>query len=269
VCLVHISSQKSQSALDDDFEAFKALAKTSLHATVAVTIPGRRNPNGSLSEPFAPETAHSGMVSPATKSPLVQLPSTRVTDTPRPRKKRKVAFNGDLVASPAPQPSQQLALKDVRPSSPHEGPPLSGPTMLRPASQVKSLEADPAETSHKKRKRRNSAPFGKESSPEHGASNHGDVIVPPSPRDGTTPSRMRTGMMILPLLRCSQCTGNGERSRILPASRATGDAGTEATKSDAAKRAKKTGKQKIGPVDAGELSSHATLFAVMLYPKMG
>jgi hypothetical protein len=32
-------SLRSQFALDDDFEAFKALTKTSLHATVAVSFP--------------------------------------------------------------------------------------------------------------------------------------------------------------------------------------------------------------------------------------
>jgi hypothetical protein len=33
------SSTESQYVLDDDFEAFKALTKTSLHATVAVSSP--------------------------------------------------------------------------------------------------------------------------------------------------------------------------------------------------------------------------------------
>jgi hypothetical protein len=171
----------------------------------------RRSPNGSLSEPHALEAAHSGMVTPATKSPLEQLSSTRVTDTPRPRKKRKVVFNGVLITSPAPQPSQ-------RPSSPHEaheGPPtsirnstseavalpLSEPTMLRSASQAENLEAnpsdqaDPAETSRKKRKR-NSAPFRKGSSPEHGAPNHSVVKSPDSRKkrkEQTTVSVMPTG----------------------------------------------------------------------------
>jgi hypothetical protein len=40
-------TQKSQFALDDDFEAFKAVTKTSLHATVAVLIPK----NGQSSTP--------------------------------------------------------------------------------------------------------------------------------------------------------------------------------------------------------------------------
>lgn len=130
----------------------------------------------------------------------MQQPSTDFIVTPRPRKKRKVAFHSDLVTSAAPQPSQQLALEDVRPSSPCEGSPttvhrstseavalpLSGPTALRPASQAESMEADPAadpaETSRKKRKKRNSVPLGKGPSPEPGASNSGDVIMSPHTR---------------------------------------------------------------------------------------
>ena len=202
VCVVHSPSQISQFALDDDFEAFKAFTKTSLHATVAVTIPenghsssppvvcnliprrlilltvqrknasveGRRNPNSSLSEPSA-------------------------LDAARPQKKRKVTFNGDnddLVTSAAPQPPQPLALKDVRPPSSHEGPPtpvhksnseavalpLSGSTVLHPASQAENLEADSAETLGKKRKRRDSALLAKESSPGHGASTDAGVVMP-------------------------------------------------------------------------------------------
>lgn len=197
VCLVHSPSQISQFALDDDFEAFKFFTKTSLHATVAVTIPenghsssapvvcnliprrlilltvqrknasveGRRNPNSSLSEPSA-------------------------LDAARPQKKRKVTFNGDnddLVTSAAPQPSQPLALKasHERPPTPvHKSNseavalPLSGSTVLHPASQAENLEADSAETLGKKRKRRDSAPLAKESSPGHGAPKDAGVVMP-------------------------------------------------------------------------------------------
>jgi len=129
----------------------------------------------------------------------VQQPTTHVTDTPRPQKKRKVALNGDLVTSTAPQPSQQSALEDVRPSLPREGPPisvhkstseavtlpLSGPTTLHPTSQAENMEvdptADPAGTLRKKRKKRDSVPLGK-GSPEPGASNSGDVIISPHTR---------------------------------------------------------------------------------------
>jgi hypothetical protein len=65
-------------------------------------------------------------------------------------------------------------------------------------------------------------------------------------------------MILLPLLRCSQCTGDGERSLVLPAAPATGDAslqaGVEITNPNKKKEAK-TGKRKSGPVDAGELPS--------------
>src|SRR6266849_5633015 len=146
--------------------------------------PWRGNPND-------PEAAH---------SPSVQRPSTHFIDTPRPRKRRKVSFNGDLVTSAAPQPSQQLALEDVLPSSPCEGSlttihksiseavalPLSGPTTLRPASQAENMEADstadPVGTSRKKRKKRNSVPSEKGPSPEPAASNSGDVIMSPHTR---------------------------------------------------------------------------------------
>ena len=144
----------------------------------------RRNSND-------PEAAH---------SPSVQQPSTHFIDTPRPRKKRKVTFNGDLVTSAAPQPSQQLALEDVRPLSPcEESPttvhkstseavalPLSGQTTLYPASQAENVEADPAtdpaETSRKKKNKRNRVPLGKGPSPEPGASNSADVTMSPHTR---------------------------------------------------------------------------------------
>lgn len=142
----------------------------------------RRNPN-------VPETVH---------SPPVRQPSAHSIDTPL-RKKRKIVFDGDLVTSAAPQPSQQQALEDVRPSSLCEGSPttvhkstpeaealpLSGPTTLRPTSQAEDMEvdpvADPAETSRKKKKR-NSVPLRKGPSPESRASNSGDVIISPHTR---------------------------------------------------------------------------------------
>jgi hypothetical protein len=66
-------------------------------------------------------------------------------------------------------------------------------------------------------------------------------------------------MTLFPMLRCSYCAGDAERSRDLPAAPATGDAslraGIEVTNPNMAKRAK-TRKQKSGPVDAGELSSN-------------
>jgi hypothetical protein len=120
-------------------------------------------------------------------------------DTPRLRKKQKVTSNGDLVTSASPQPSQQPALKDVRPLSPREGPltsvlkstseavasPLSGPTTLLPAFQAENmgadLAADSAGTLRKKRKR-DSVPSGNEPSPEHGASNSGGMIKIPHTR---------------------------------------------------------------------------------------
>lgn len=125
----------------------------------------------------------------------MQQPRTHFVDTNRPQKKRKVAFNGDLVTSAIPQPSQQLALDDVSPSSPCEGSstavdrstseavalPLSRPTMLHPASQAQNTEADPAtdlaETSRKKRKKRDRDPSGKRPSPESGTSNSQDVTI--------------------------------------------------------------------------------------------
>lgn len=138
------------------------------------SVEGRRNPNSSLSEPSA-------------------------LDAARPQKKRKVTFNGDndvLVTSAAPQPSQQLALKDARPPSSHEGPPtpihkshseavalpLSESTMLHPASQAENLETDPAETLGRKRKRRDSVPIEKETSPGHGAPKDASVVMPPDAR---------------------------------------------------------------------------------------
>jgi hypothetical protein len=78
--------------------------------------------------------------------------------------------------------------------------------MLNPASQAENMDAVPsspaadfAKISHKKRKRRISTPVGEESSLEHGASNHGDVIMLPdtgrkrSRRDKTAVSVMSIG----------------------------------------------------------------------------
>ena len=162
--------------------------------------------NGSPSEPSTQEAAHS-------ESPSVHLPITRVADSSRPKKKRKVKFNGDngdSVTSAAPQPSQQLALEDVRPSSPHERPPTSihksaseavtlpsSAIMSRPASRAEKLETDSAKTSRRKRKRRDSA-LGKESSLGHGASNHEDVVVPPSTQKKRDRRKEQTTASVIP-----------------------------------------------------------------------
>jgi hypothetical protein len=140
--------------------------------------------------------------------------------------------------------------------------------MLNPASQAENMDAVPsspaadfAKISHKKRKRRISTPVGEESSLEHGASNHGDVIMLPdtgrkrSRRDKTAVSVMSIDDSAIPN---RMCTGDGERSRVLPAAPATGDAslqaGAELTNPNTTKEAK-TGKQKSRLVDAGELPS--------------
>lgn len=75
--------------------------------------------------------------------------------TSPPRKKRKVAFDGDLVTSVASQPSQRSAPKDTRPpsrelplSSVHD--PISGalaPPPLKPATSRPSSEAEIAGSS--------------------------------------------------------------------------------------------------------------------------
>jgi hypothetical protein len=101
--------------------------------------------------------------------------------------------------------------------------------------------ADLAETSRKKRKKRDSVASGKGHSPEPGASNPGDVTMPPHTRK----KRHK-----------DQPAGDAERSRDLAAP-ATGEAslraGIEDTNLDMAKQAK-TRKQKSGPMDTGELS---------------
>ncbi|KAF8502039.1 hypothetical protein F5888DRAFT_1164520 [Russula emetica] len=248
---------------DDDFEAFKALTKTSLHATVAVIIrkngrsswdPVGKNGSGEWRRnPDGPEAAH---------SPSVQQPSNLI-DTPRPRKRRRVEFNGDLVTSASFQPSQQLALEDVRPSSPCEGSPttvrkftseavalpLSGPTTLRPASQAENMEANPvadlAETSLRKgKKKRNSVLLGKGPSPEHG-----DVIMSPHTRKKRR--KDQPAVSVIPIDDNATPTGIGT------ATPATGiaslRAGIEVTNPDMAKQAK-TRNQKSRPVDDDGLS---------------
>jgi hypothetical protein len=164
--------------------------------------------NGSPSEPSAPEAGQS-------ESPSMHLPSTRVTDSSRPKKKRKVTFNGDngdFVASAAPRPSQHPTSEDVRPSSPHERPPTPihkstsetvtlplSAAMLRQASQAENLKSGTDETSRRKRKRRDSALSGKESSLGRGDSNNGDVVMPSSTpkkrvcKEQTTASVIPTG----------------------------------------------------------------------------
>lgn len=93
-------------------------------------------------------------------------------------------------------------------------------------------------------------------------------------QDDATPSGIGAGMMtLLPLLRCSHCAGDAERSRDLPAAPVTGDVslrtGIEAANFDIAKQGK-IRKQKSGPVDAGELSSiYPPSFHVLRLVKQG
>ncbi|KAH9998529.1 hypothetical protein BJV74DRAFT_825040 [Russula compacta] len=234
---------------DDDFEAFMALIKFSIHATVAVTIPengrsssipapaerhtlaeGKGHPTSSHSEPSTPEAVHSDTVMPVAMDPLVRLPTTHVTSTDPPRKRRKVAVNGNLVTSVAtqPQPSQQHASKDDSPSLSREVPhivvhkPTSGAVVpLRSASQTEKVgpstqtqakepgkhkrkaakitpsEASPAdlaetsaETSRKKKKSKKGASLGMGTPPEQGALNSRNV-------DMSSDKRFRRNQMVV------------------------------------------------------------------------
>ncbi|KAI9463649.1 hypothetical protein BJY52DRAFT_1252889 [Lactarius psammicola] len=125
---------------DDDFEAFRALANSSLHATVAVTIPPsgssagvnalgekRRRPNEPTPETYPQGGAESNGPGSIPGSPVVQSPSMHVTGTRRPRKRRKVAFNCDPVTSETTHSVQPPSLSgnDIGPSSPNPAPAFS------------------------------------------------------------------------------------------------------------------------------------------------
>ncbi|KAI0305598.1 hypothetical protein B0F90DRAFT_1079025 [Multifurca ochricompacta] len=117
---------------DDDFEAFKTLATSSLHATVTIILPessrvspkpardnnlglgdGKTRLNALFSEAYSPQATESGAVSPAI---------TSTTSTSRPRKRRKVPFNGNHAQT---HPAQQLASSEnnIGPASSHMSPP--------------------------------------------------------------------------------------------------------------------------------------------------
>jgi hypothetical protein len=99
-----------------------------------------------------PETAQSDTAASPIEGLLVQIPSAHVLDTPRPPKRRRVSFLGDLATSPASPPPQQSALKDVGPPHPREVRPTSlhsstpeavtlpplKPTISRRASEARS-----------------------------------------------------------------------------------------------------------------------------------
>ncbi|KAH9176300.1 hypothetical protein EDB89DRAFT_2065658 [Lactarius sanguifluus] len=190
---------------DDDFEAFRALTNSSLHATVAVTIPPpgssasvnalgekRRRPNELPQETYLQGGAESSASASITGSPTVQSPSIDVTGTRRPRKRRKVAFNGDLVTSETTLPAQPppLSGNDVGPSS--SNPALASPPMAPQSSKttertkssprvpttnsgklksnvVRATHQDegeavvPPETSRKRGKKKDDPPKGRES----------------------------------------------------------------------------------------------------------
>ena len=97
------------------------------------------------------------------------------------------------------------------PSSPHERLPTSihkstfeavvlplSATMLRQASQAENLKSGSDETSHRKRKRRDSAPSGKESSLGRGDSNNGDVVMPSSTQKKRLRKEQTTASVIPP-----------------------------------------------------------------------
>ncbi|KAI9459079.1 hypothetical protein F5148DRAFT_308386 [Russula earlei] len=169
---------------DDDFEAFKALTRTSLHAIVTVAIPengssaipvvanapGERKGRSKASHPVpcAQEAAQFGTAAPTTESRL-QPSVMHATGAAPPRKKRKVAFNDDTVTSPDLQNPQQPTLKNARPSSSRAMPttvvhesisgaaamPLSEPTTSHPRSQAEKRSSSQIrmdETGKSKRK---------------------------------------------------------------------------------------------------------------------
>ena len=218
--------------IDDDFEAFEALTKTLLHATVAVVIrendsssnsvvcdcvsrfeisndaeqvmnapqEGKAHPNDPHSEPHAQEATQSSAVAPITESPL-QSPPTHATGTVFPRKKRKVAFNDDIVTSPDPQHSHQppslsrtvpptvvhdstLGAVPLPPSTPHSQIPMADSgTLKRKAAKITPSDADvdppeaTAGSSRKKQKKINGAPLRKEIPSDHEASNPANLGV--------------------------------------------------------------------------------------------
>ncbi|KAH9961344.1 hypothetical protein BC827DRAFT_342753 [Russula dissimulans] len=201
---------------DDDFEAFKALTKTSLHATVAVIIPenesspnsvdmnasreGKGHPNDPHPEPHAREAAQSVVVAPITESPL-QSPVTHATGTLFPRKKRKVAFDDDdTVTHPQHTHQPPSSSREVPPTVIHDStseavalPPSTPRSQTqttdsgrrkRKAAKItpSDVDVDPAkataESSRKKQKKINGAPLPKESPPEHEASKPASVGMP-------------------------------------------------------------------------------------------
>ncbi|KAI0256093.1 hypothetical protein BJV78DRAFT_1278655 [Lactifluus subvellereus] len=183
---------------DDDFEAFKALTRTLLHATVEVTIPENilllpnphwesapgeeeRHSNDSLPEALPREVAESGATAPATRGVLVQLPGMHATGTSPPPKRRKMASNGNHVTLAASPPAEQSISDDVvsslsriaPPSAVQAStsgaiiPPLSKSTMPHPAPNAgkkkSSVRTETAKSGKPKRKAAKYVPSGDES----------------------------------------------------------------------------------------------------------
>jgi hypothetical protein len=148
----------------------------------------RRRPNEPTPEIYlqgGPESSASALIP---GSPAVQLPSTR-----RPKKRRKVAFNCDPVTSETTHPAQSPSLSgnDVGPSSPNPAPastartksstqvptPISGKP--KPNTTRVTHQDDEAimrlEMSSNKGKKKDGPPKERESLPDHGKSNRGDI----------------------------------------------------------------------------------------------
>ncbi|KAH9061262.1 hypothetical protein EDB87DRAFT_1610849 [Lactarius vividus] len=214
---------------DDDFEAFRALTNSSLHAIVAVTIPSsgsstsanslgekRRRPNELTQETYLQGGAESSVSASITGSPTVQSPGIHVTDTRRPRKRRKVAFSGDLVTSETALPAQPppLSGNDVGHSPPN--PALASTFMASQSSKttertksstqapttntgkpksnvVRATHQDDGEavvspeTSRKRGKKKDDPLQGREPLPDQGRSGRGDI----SPAPETQVKRVR------------------------------------------------------------------------------
>jgi hypothetical protein len=158
----------------------------------------RRRPHEPTPENYPQEGAEPSASASIPGGPTVQLPSTLVTGTRRPRKKRKVAFDLD----PATAQPPTLPANDVRPSSPNPAPvsttlvPSSGTTeRIKSSTQVPTTSGKPKsnparfahqddetvvhpETSRKKGKKKKDGPSKEtEPLPDRGKSAH----ISPSP----------------------------------------------------------------------------------------
>ncbi|KAI0268707.1 hypothetical protein BC834DRAFT_866830 [Gloeopeniophorella convolvens] len=198
---------------EDDFEAFRALARSSLHATVEVTVPDTQDaPNPTGEEPRkrkqppppSPSKANKTLAAPRGTATHAIGSSTDAVDGSRPRKKQKTAATSDdtdpppsheavilAVDTPAPIPAkvrlqksrEQQAAPPVEVPAKVQVPPKTVPAVAGAAPQ--DVDEDAPTVAPQKRRRKKNAdadPQANESPPGTAEHVSADGVATPNPQ---------------------------------------------------------------------------------------